>query len=283
MMHNSPLKETSPPIEKNIKQVAQEHSFFRLSLRDVLILIFSTITPMIVAIYTIVITQNELRSTYERRQNLVYDSFLDNIYFLHRDNQLADSEKPWAFANARYRSAHRQWDKFRKQESIRFLKEKNLIGRTVSEVRNNMVHMTCLPDIIRIKHLNFDGAIFESSAKHLYNLNLACIYFEQVSLASTVFSATDLNYSLFDHSSLAGATFDQTSLDNVIFFHSVLDAVDFADSTMRNTIFVGTNLSTTKISIKQLEEAKFYNVTMPNGSHIRETSEICKKTLFCLN
>ncbi|CAF4507323.1 unnamed protein product, partial [Didymodactylos carnosus] len=40
-----------------------------------------------------------------QQQQQIYNDFIDNIYTLHRDSELNETSKPWAFANARYKVA----------------------------------------------------------------------------------------------------------------------------------------------------------------------------------
>ncbi|CAF4698321.1 unnamed protein product, partial [Didymodactylos carnosus] len=98
--------------------------------------------------------QFDLKQATELQQQQIYNDFIDNIYTLHRDDELNETSEPWAFANARYRAAHRQWDAVRKAHALQFLKEKGLIGRdqctTGWEVKQ-------LVDIIRLNELDLDN------------------------------------------------------------------------------------------------------------------------------
>ncbi|CAF4207303.1 unnamed protein product, partial [Rotaria sordida] len=60
----------------------------------------------------------------------------------------------WAFANARFRAAHRQWDAIRKADILQFLKENQLIGRKPS-IKNRAVKK--VDNIIHLNDLNFDN------------------------------------------------------------------------------------------------------------------------------
>ncbi|CAF4192382.1 unnamed protein product, partial [Adineta steineri] len=96
----------------------------------------------------------DLEQSKELRQQTLYDEFLNNIYKLDKDGYLNDTKNPWAFANAYYRAAHRQWDTILKADVLQFLKEKRLIGR---DNCSNGCKTTKLDDIIRLNELNFDN------------------------------------------------------------------------------------------------------------------------------
>ncbi|CAF4212297.1 unnamed protein product, partial [Adineta steineri] len=142
-----------------------KRAFCHFTLKDILSIIFSVAIPIALAIYTSIGSQQQkqqaekkqkfdFEQSRELRQQTLYDEFLNNIYKLDKDGYLNDTKNPWAFANAYYRAAHRQWDTIRKGDVIQFLKEKQLIGR------NNCTggcRTTKLDDIIRLNELNFDN------------------------------------------------------------------------------------------------------------------------------
>ncbi|CAF4195391.1 unnamed protein product, partial [Adineta steineri] len=112
--------------------------FWNFTLKDILNIISSVAIPIALAIYTAIGSQQQkqqaekkqkfdLEQSRELRQQTLYDEFLNNIYKLDKDGYLNDTKNPWAFANAYYRAAHRQWDTTRKADVIQFFKEKQLI------------------------------------------------------------------------------------------------------------------------------------------------------------
>ncbi|CAF4446248.1 unnamed protein product, partial [Didymodactylos carnosus] len=91
--------------------------------------------PIAIGIYTTITTDRQRQAAEERRQfdlkqatelqqQQIHNDFIDNIYTLHRDGKLNEISKPWAFAKACYRAAHRQWDPVRKAHVLQFLKER---------------------------------------------------------------------------------------------------------------------------------------------------------------
>lgn len=266
-------RDKEPFLESTRNNFHRDGKFFHLSLKDLLTILFITILPIVVFIHTAVMTRNEKERAIELRQQQIFDQFLDYIYQLHVDQELDDSAEPWAFANARYRSAHRQWDADRKQQSIQFLKEKGLIGREYEYTDQGVMKVGCSRDIILLKNLNFDGVRFESPAQHVYKLNLTCIHFDHVSLADAHFSGLDLQYAIFDQSFLSGTVFENTSLKNAVFYQSDLSGVDLTTAEMTGTQFVGVDLSNVKISETQLNQVVLRNVTIPDGTFIQQSTE----------
>lgn len=251
----------------------RNEKFFHLTFKELITLLFTSVLPLVIAIHTIVIARSERKRITESRQQQIFDQLLDYIYQLHVDEELNQSAEPWAFANARYRSAHRQWDVDRKQQSIQFLKEKRLIGREYMYTDQGAMKIGCSRDIIQLKHLNFDGVKFESSAKHVYKLNLTCIHFDQVSLVNALFSASDLDYALFYQSLLSGSVFSKTSLNNSVFYQCKLDYVDFTTAEITGALFIGVNLSNVRLTPEQLNQILLYNVTTPDGNFVQQPIE----------
>jgi hypothetical protein len=125
----------------------------KLTLKECLTLLIGTTIPVVIGIYTAVsntqmqksakfAVDEQERIASERRvfdlkqagelyQQQLYKIFLDDIYTLHKDGELNNSANPWAFANARYRAGHRLWDTNIKAQVLQFLKEKQLIGRSI--------------------------------------------------------------------------------------------------------------------------------------------------------
>lgn len=245
-------------------------NLYHLSLRKVLNCISSAILPVAVAVHTVITTHMEKKRTDELRQQQIYDHFLDSIYQLHLDQELNETSEPWAFANTRYQSAHRQWDLIRKLQSIQFMQEKELIGR--HEINKHTgEHIRCLPDIVRLFKLNFDRIRFESSSKGVYNLNLTCIRFTLVSLVGSEFSNVDLSFAWFDGSRLDGVFFNDVLLTNAHFSQSSLVGTNFGNSNLTGAHFADLDLSETIISDDQIKQATFHNVTMRNGTRVMVT------------
>ncbi|CAF1381521.1 unnamed protein product [Adineta steineri] len=123
-----------------------KRAFWHFTFKDILTILCSAAIPIALAIYTTIGSQQQkreaektrqfdlaqaekirefdLQQSRELRQQTLYDGFLNNIYKLDKDGYLNDTKNPWAFANAYYRAAHRQWDTIRKADVLQFLKEK---------------------------------------------------------------------------------------------------------------------------------------------------------------
>ncbi|CAF1026199.1 unnamed protein product [Rotaria sordida] len=221
-----------------IKQ--RSNRWFRLTLSELLSLLYTAAIPIAVGIYTGVTNdqktraanerrQFELKQAEEMRQRQIYDKFIDDIYQLYKDDELNESAHPWAFPNARYRAAHRQWDVTRKRDIIQFLKEKELIERGCG---NSDCEVKKLNDIIHQNALNFDHGHFKSETGNLNLLDLKCIIFDQASMIDAAFEHTDLNGASFIGSRLNGVKFDNSSLSCSLFNGTELDEADFKDSNL---------------------------------------------------
>ncbi|CAF1451267.1 unnamed protein product [Adineta steineri] len=208
-----------------------KRSFWSFTFKDILAIISSVAIPIALAIYTSIGSaqqkqqaekkqQFDFAQSKELRQQTLYDEFINNIYKLDKDGYLNDIKNPWAFANAYYRAAHRQWDTIRKADVIQFLKEKQLIGRNNC---TNGCKTTKLDDIIRLSELNFDKVHLVSETGILNKLNLQCTSFEQVSMSNAEFTSVNLN----------GVSFDGARLDKA----------KFVDSSLLCASFIGANLT----------------------------------------
>ncbi|CAF4196874.1 unnamed protein product, partial [Adineta steineri] len=250
-------------------------SFWHFSLKDILAIITSVAIPIALAIYTSISSEQQkqraekkqqfdFEQSRELRQQSIYDGFLNNIYKLDKDGYLNDTKNPWAFANAYYRAAHRQWDAIRKADVIQFLKEKQLIGRNNC---SNGCRTTKLDDIIRLNELSFDKVHLASETGVLNKLNLQCVSFDQISMSNAEFSSVNLNGVSFDGARLDNAKFDGSSLVCVSFHGANLIGAHFSNSDMTGAI----------ITEDQIKQASFHNVTMPNGKKTETTSATTTK------
>ncbi|CAF0811520.1 unnamed protein product [Adineta steineri] len=240
-------------------------------------MILCSAIPIALAIYTAIGSQQQkqqaertrqfdLEQSRESRQQTLYDEFINNIFKLDSYGYLKERKNPWAFANAYYRAAHRQWDTIRKAHVLQFLKEKQLIGRNNC---SNGCRTTKLDDIIRLNELNFDNVHLASETGVLNKLNLQCISFDQVSMSNAVFSFASLN----------GVSFDGGRLDNVKFDGSSLLCASFNGTNLTGAHFSNSDMTGAKITEDQIKHAYFYNVIMPNGKKSEITSSTTTKTL----
>ncbi|CAF1040212.1 unnamed protein product [Adineta steineri] len=240
-----------------------KRAFWHFTFKDILTILCSAAIPIALAIYTAIGSEQQkqqdekkqkfdFKQSTQLRQQTLYDEFLNNIFKLDYYGYLKERKNPWAFANAYYRAADRQWDTIRKADVIQFLKEKQLIGRNNC---TNGCKTTNLVDIIRLNELNLDNTRLASQTGVLNKLNLQCVSFDQVSMSNGEFSSVSLN----------GVSFDGARLDNVKFDDTSLLCASFNGANLTGAHFSNSDMTGAKITEDQIKQASFYNVTMPNG------------------
>jgi uncharacterized protein YjbI with pentapeptide repeats len=253
--------------------------FWYFTFNDILKILCAAAVPIALCIYTAMTykqeqqhadqtRQFESEQASELRQQELYDKFLNDTYILDKDKYLNNDKKPWAFANACYRAAHRHWDSTRKADVLQFLKEKQLIGKSNCTAECRSKH---LDDIIRLNELNFDNVHLTSQTG--YRLNLECVTFDRVSMTNVVFSSVNLNGVLFNGARLDNARFDDSSLVCAGFDGTALGGVDFGNSDLQGANFSNVDLSRAKLTSDQIKQASFFNTTMPDGTFSETTTE----------
>ncbi|CAF1381486.1 unnamed protein product [Adineta steineri] len=265
-----------------------KQAFWHFTFKDILTILCSVAIPIALAIYTAIGSQQQkreaektrqfdLKQSAQLRQQTLYDEFINNIFKLDNYGYLKERKNPWAFANAYYRAAHRQWDTMRKADVLQFLKEKQLIGRNNC---SNGCRTTKLDDIIRLNELNFDNVHLASETGVLNKLNLQCVSFDQVSMSNAVFSFASLNDVSFDGGRLDNVKFDGSSLLCASFDGVNLSGADFRNSDLTGAQFLNSDMSGAKITENQMKQAYFHNITMPNGAKGETTfSSTIKKSI----
>jgi hypothetical protein len=257
-----------------------KRAFWRLTFKDILTVLCAAAVPVALGIYTTITykqDQEQVEQTQKfnieqaigLRQDTIYDKFLNNVYNLDKDGYLNESENPWAFANAYYRAAHRNFDATRKGDVLQFLKEKQLIGRNNCSTKCNSKQ---LDDIIRLNELHFNNVHLTSQTGTLNQLNLECVVFDQVSMINAAFSFVNLNGVSFDHGRLDNTNFADSSLVCASFNGTDLRGVDFGNSNLKDAQFSNVDLSTTKLTEEQLRQANFYDTILPNGTKVQRTT-----------
>ncbi|CAF5131133.1 unnamed protein product, partial [Rotaria sp. Silwood1] len=207
--------------------------------------------------------QFDLEQAAEFRQQAIYDKFLDDVYKLEKDGYLNEEKNPWAFANARFRAAHREWDAIRKADILQFLKENQLIGIKPS-IKNRAVKKG--DNIIRLNDLNFDNISLTSPTGSLNSLNLEYVVFDQVSMINARFSFVNLRETSFSHSRLNNVTFSDSSLAYASFDSTELNGTDFGNTNMIGVEFSNIDLCTTTLTEIQLQQIVFTNSILPNST-----------------
>ncbi|CAF1465392.1 unnamed protein product [Didymodactylos carnosus] len=268
------------------KSATKQEKYFKLTFHELLPILCSAAVPIVICVYTAITTYEQTKEAERRqfdlkqvaeerrlfdltqanqlRQQLLYDQFIDNMYTLDKDGQLNDSAKPWAFPNARYWTAHRQWEPEHKGHSLIFLKKIDLIGRQCHGPEGQLKR---LDDIIQLNQLNFDNIRLKSQNSNMHPLNMTCIRFDEVSLINVSFTFVNLDYASFDASSLNGSKFEESSLIGTIFNATQLHGTDFSNSDLQDAHLYNVILSTVKITEEQRKQAKFTNITLLNASN----------------
>jgi uncharacterized protein YjbI with pentapeptide repeats len=266
-------------------------NYFKLTFKDLLTILTAVTVPIAIGIYTVVTTdqqtkaaklvaneqqrfaderrQFDFKQAAESQQQHLYNNFIDDIYQLHRDGELNDSQNPWAFANARFRALHRQLDGLRKAYVLQFLKEKQLIGRNPCQTG---CEQRQLDDIIRLNELNFDGLKLLSENGKLNRLNFKCVEFDHVSLVNATITNVDLSGAIFHSSQLNGVNFTGSSLACATFNGTLLNGTNFGDSNLEGATFINVDRSTVILTAEQLRQSTFLNTIMSNGTILNKTS-----------
>jgi uncharacterized protein YjbI with pentapeptide repeats len=257
-----------------------KRKYFRLTLNELLTILCTAAVPISICIYTAVDSQQQSREAEQkrqfdlqqnenRRQQDIYDKFIEDMYTFDRNGHLNDSAKPWAFANSRYWSAHRQWTSQLKVDALIFLKRRSLIGR---QCRTNDDQIITFEDIIKLNELNFDYIHLKSQTNGLVLLNMTCVHFDQISLIGSLFQLTNIDGATFEGSCLNDATFEDSSLVGVIFKGTQLRGTNFGTSNLQDAQFIDVDLTDTKLTEKQLQQASFVNSKMPDETESNGTT-----------
>ena len=271
--------------------------FWQLTLKDLLSMLIGITIPIAIGVYGAItndqaqrsarlVADEQQRLAVERRafdiqratdlqQQQLYKDFLDTMYVFHKDGELNDSASPWVFANARYRSVHRELDGLRKVQALMFLKEKQMIGRrscvTGCEVKD-------VDDIIRLNGMSFDNLNLASETGGLNTLNLSCIQFDGISMINANFSQVNLNGVTFSNSRMNGAQFNEISFNCTRFENTEMDGVDFGRSNLSGAVFVNTNLSTAKLTQDQRDQAQLEDGKMKNETGLTSATATTSST-----
>ncbi|CAF4012557.1 unnamed protein product [Rotaria sordida] len=256
------------------KTKTKKTKFCHITLNEILTLLCAALLPIALGVYTAITTAQEekvaderrqfdLEQAAEYRQQAIYDKFLDDIFKLEKGGYFNEEKNPWAFANARFRAAHRQWDAIRKADTLQFLKENQLIGRTLG-IKNRAVNK--VDDIIRLNDLNFDNISLTSPTGSLNQLNLEYVVFDQVSMINARFSFVNLRETSFSYSRLNNVKFSDSSLAYASFNSTELDGTDFGNTNMIGVKFSNIDLCTTTLTEIQLQQIVFTNSILPNST-----------------
>ena len=237
--------------------------FCHLTLKDILSILVGITIPVAIGIYGAITAAQAQKSAKlaadeqqrvadERRafdinqatqlyQQQLYKDFIGAIYAFHKDGELNDSARPWAFANALYRAVHREFDGVRKVQALLFLKEKQLIGRrtciTGCEIKD-------VEDIIRLNGMSFDNLNLVSETGGLNALDLSCIQFDGISMVNSSFSQANMNGVTFINSRLNGSKFRDVSFNCAKFENTEMGEVDFGGSNLSGAVFLNNGSST---------------------------------------
>ena len=266
----------------------KKDTYWYLTLNEILTILCTASIPIALDIYTGITTAQQqkqaeqtrefdLNHAAELRQQTLYDKFITDIYNLDKDGYLNHSNVPWAFANAFYRAAHREWDTVRKADVLQFLVDKRLVGINVFSRQST----DCLSTArICLDELNFDNIQLTSQTGSLNPLNLRYVAFDHVSMINARFTFVNLDDASFKYARLNYAKFNHSSFGNATFDSTELRGTNFGDSDLTGTRFLNVNLTTTILTQMQIEQAYFFNTTLPNGTAV-EVTKTTTGEMFC--
>ncbi|CAF1063671.1 unnamed protein product [Didymodactylos carnosus] len=125
-------------------------SLCSLTLNEWLTLLCAALLPVAIAVYGVIqanedqkiaeanrntdLNLAEDRRVYDlnvasnMRQQTVYDQYISFMFELEKNGFLGPEKNPWAYANARFRSAFQELDSLRRSWTLEFLRQQRLIG-----------------------------------------------------------------------------------------------------------------------------------------------------------
>lgn len=293
------------PIETQMKIVLREqgtqtnqplfqlHRFYDLSLQHVLKFISSLLLPLMLGIFTVVITihqqnavkmqraedQNTARQQRElerelandRYQSQVLDTYIKEIGDLLKESNgsLTSNQVTATIARVKTLNIFRQLDPRRNTRIIRFLYEAGQLTSTVKQTPLDL--STAELDGIDLSQAAIDGRMQNISlaGAYVHNTNFMDANIEYVNFSrARLFNAT------FSHAKLYGADYFRITLsNNTDFSYAQLYKANFSSVTLHNANFSNAQLSNTTFS-----HARLFNV---NFSHARLSyTEIVKHHVY---
>ncbi|CAF1271151.1 unnamed protein product [Adineta ricciae] len=277
------IPESDAPSETRSNQFSSHNSSCRNGkLVHILKFIFSLLVPIVLAIFTIVVTvqqqsiANQQRSedkqtAMQQRQlerHLADDKYQNDIFEAYikdtgdlleaTHGHLTSSSTIASLIRAKTLNVLRHLETHRIARIIFFLYEANQLST---------VHQHAALDLstAELSHINFSH--FAMHRKTLDQLSLTGVIFNNVTftnvrMTNTNFSDTRFENVDFSHTVMDGSDFSFARLVNVTFSYATLRNVNFSYSEMENVQFVSTRLRMTNFSFTSLSHISFSNSSM---------------------
>ena len=264
-----PIEATRQPMIDNPKS-----TFMRRHM-ELIKLTSATLVPLMIAVFTVVTTVQQLASdrdarltdlrisdqqrdkdlylAEELRRQVVFDGFMSDMGVLI-DQKENLSQSQLTLAVARTRTAFAQLDGARKGHLLEFLYQ----GGFIRQDRPGK----CVP----LAGVNLDNTVFQPRSG-VFDLSRAS--FSRASLRNASFNRAILYKVAFDFCELTGALFKHAFLTSTFFVYAVLHHADFTHATGILTTFVGADMTGAIIddSVLFAYENLVENVIFPNGTH----------------
>jgi len=244
-------------------------------------LLLSISVPLMIGIFTLVTTFQELQSNRqareqelkialydggreysmaeELRREIVFDQYLRDISDLLKQkitNNLTDEDL--ILARVKTLTTFRQLDTKRKEYLLQFLYDSNLIKMSSISAY-----------LLDLSGINLNNITFHSLTSNLVNrksFSLRYIKLDNVFLINSSFINIDLFHAKFQGSVISGRNFSHTTVSRSNFVNCLLDDCDFTGAFVTSVNFTGASLNRSKIVLTG-EGNIFKNAIFPNGTH----------------
>ncbi|CAF0724623.1 unnamed protein product [Adineta steineri] len=230
-----------------------KQAFWHFTFKDILTILCSATIPIALAIYTAIGSQQQkreaektrqfdLEQSRELRQQTLYDEFINNIFKLDNYGYLKERKNPWAFANAYYRAAHRQWDTIHFDNVHLASQTGTLHQLNLQCVSFDQVSMSnAVFSFASLNGVSFDGA------------RLGNVKFDGSSLLCTSFNGTNLTGAHFSNSDMTGAKITEDQIKHAYFYNVIMPngkKSEITSSTTTKKPITQTTTTTTIIKTK---------------------------------
>ncbi|CAF1347373.1 unnamed protein product [Didymodactylos carnosus] len=251
---------------------------------DWLTLLISALVPLMIGIFTVVITIQQQSSANRQRQqdqrqadslqkDRILSSCVDDIAKLLLTKEVATDNKTLLYIRTRTLSSLRKLDPERKRHLLLFLYESQLLqydkGKRHDRLTLNLVgadlnyiHITKLNNF---NNLSLPGVDLNNAS--FLNCHLPYSRFADSSMNDIKFTNSFLLETRFSRCSLERADFRNTTLAQVSFKSAILRHADFTRAWTKGADFTNADLYEALITEQQLQEAGLLDsARLPNGS-----------------
>lgn len=263
------------------QNLIRNREFFNLTLRDVLIFIFSLLLPLMLGVYTAVNTiQQQMKSekqfaedrltaelqrdlernlTEERYQNEIFDTYIKEMGVLMNENNGTLTSNFIVSTLARSKTLHvfRRLDSSRNIQIIRYLHEaEQLSSLDLSTAKFH--HIDFRQSAINENYLNSFSLtrvfLFDSIFINMQidNFNLSHNYFNKVNFSSITLRKGDFSYAFMND-----IDFSYAHIENVDFSHLEMRNSNFSFAKLFNVQFLSSKLINVDFSTSHLENVQF--------------------------